>query len=450
MRRLKKISITSYIVTILTASEILMALFMFFFFYYYSDVIIESEIRKELKEQNKEIREDIKFSKNGISYDWKEIYEMTGIYTLVYYKNEMIKIPDMPVFLNKIGNKEYSKGVKRIKIGEEIYYYKDFKLNRYLNNKTVVRHIVNIDNISSHYITTIRIGYYAIIVVSILTFIIAILTGKYLRGSFKKIKAEVESIGQTDDIARRIDYDGPFVEMQILCDAENRMLNRMEKYIGRQRQYISDVSHELRTPISVIMAQAEYGQKKDIALEERIHAFSVIRKQSGKMNELVMTLLELSRLDQENYKIAKEEIHLEELVNFVCEGIIENSDQEVNISYELKPVFVRGDIHLLSIAISNLVINAIKYSEEGDKIIVACGETEKEVYVSIKDQGIGISKENQKMIFERFYKAEKSRTTKGYGLGLPLAQRIAQLHDGCITVESEEKKGSTFTILFRK
>lgn len=450
MRRVKKLSIANYIVMILVASELLMALFMLFFFYYYSDVIRESEIRKELIPRNKQVMSEIDFSGNEISYDWKEIYEETEIYVMIYCDDNMIEMPDMPEFLNIIQDKGYSNILQKIKINDEIYYFKDFKTHKNKKYDIYLRYVVNLNSISSHYISTIRIGYVAIIMIVILISTVAIITGKYLKNAFKKMKKEVESVGQMNDISKRIAYDGIFAEMQILCDAENRMLDRMENNLNKQKQYISDVSHELRTPISVIMAQAEYGEKQDIPSEDRIDAFSVIKKQSYKMNELVMTLLELSRLDQENYKIMKEDINFAELASFVCEGIVENTGQEVHIKYECQPAYGKGDIHLLSIAISNLVTNAIKYSEPAGTITVSTGETDTEVYIRVKDEGIGIRKENLKMIFERFYKAEKSRHTKGYGLGLPLSQRIAQLHDGYIAVESEEGKGSTFTIFIKK
>lgn len=127
MRRVKKLSIANYIVMILVASELLMALFMLFFFYYYSDVIRESEIRKELISRNKQIMSEIDFSGDEISYDWEEIYEETEIYVMIYRDDNMIEMPGMPEFLKTIQDKGYSNILQKIKINEKSIILKTIK-----------------------------------------------------------------------------------------------------------------------------------------------------------------------------------------------------------------------------------------------------------------------------------------------------------------------------------
>lgn len=181
--------------------------------------------------------------------------------------------------------------------------------------------------------------------------------------------------------------------------------------------------------------------------EDYQEALEVIERQSLKMSAIISRLLELSRLDHDRRQIEQEYVDLPELVQSVCEDLQQKSGDSLNIKLRLQQAHTVGDISLVMIAIQNLITNAIRHSEEDSLIEVETGMRENRVFVSVKDYGAGISEEDLPHIFKRFYKADKSRNSKGFGLGLPLAMKIAQKHGGTIIVESKEGAGSTFTLL---
>ena len=165
------------------------------------------------------------------------------------------------------------------------------------------------------------------------------------------------------------------------------------------------------------------------------------------MNAIISRLLELSRLDHGRVSIQKEDTDLPEIVQSVCEDMQMKSGDRLKIELKLAEARTVGDIGLVMIAIQNLLTNAVKYSAEGSITVVETGIRDGMAFVSVKDHGEGISEENMQHIFKRFYKTDKSRNSEGFGLGLPLAMKIAQKHGGTILAESRIGEGSRFTLL---
>ena len=158
-------------------------------------------------------------------------------------------------------------------------------------------------------------------------------------------------------------------------------------------------------------------------------------------------MLNLSRLDQEKLKLNLEWIDIGEIVGAVCDDISIQGTKPVTFEIDIAPGFnVYADIDLMTILIQNLLDNAVKYGPEGGTVWIWSEETGKEFLLHIRDEGRGISKENQERIFRRFFRVEKSELIEGFGLGLSLVKRIAEKHQGNVTVESEPGVGSTFTL----
>lgn len=341
--------------------------------------------------------------------------------------------------------------------GRETFYMRDMRINkkepahdtRTDKGETVyyMRGIIRKSAVYSRYQALEYAACLSILIVSGIAVFGGIMFSRRISNSLKEMCRTAEEIGQNMNMSKRMEYSGQFYEVAVLAQANNRMLDRLEETFRQQEQFTSDVAHELRTPIAVMAAQCEYAGGKSASREDYQEAFEVIERQSHKVSAVIARLLELSRLDYDRREIQKEDVDLPEIVQAVCEDLQQKSGDTLQICQKLEEAHAVGDISLVTIAVQNLLTNAVKYSAAGSSIRAATGTNGDMVFVSVKDSGIGISKEDMAHIFKRFYKADKSRNSEGFGLGLPLTMKIAQKHGGTVTAESRLGEGSTFTLL---
>lgn len=339
---------------------------------------------------------------------------------------------------------------RRVIYNGEEYYVRDHVLTRIEEDRIALRGILKTADVYSDYQMLERLTYIGIFAIYTIGIIGVIFQSKRIAKDMKCICREAEDIGTSLDMSKRMEYEGKFYEIDVLTKANNRMLDQIERSFRLQEQFNSDVSHELRTPVAVIMAQCQSVMDKEITREEIDTILDVVYHQALKIHTIVTQLLRLSRLEQDRIQIHKENVDVIELVESVCEEMQEKRTEEVEFELHLQEVHTIGDINLIMIVLENLIGNAIKFSPQNEKIEITTGEREDYVFVSVKDYGIGISKEEQEDIFKRFYKSDKSRNREGFGLGLALSQKIAEKHGGTIEVESQEGKGSKFTLLLNK
>ncbi len=276
--------------------------------------------------------------------------------------------------------------------------------------------------------------------------------GGYLisRQAFKpidRLMSAADKITEGKDLTQRIGLDSKD-ELGRLANTFDTMFGRLEAAFENEKQFTSDASHELRTPITVILAQTELAQKKTTTLQEHQEALNVIHNQATKMSALITRLLTLSRLDQSTSKIELIEGDLSELAMAVCDEQKESWNSTIQLTTDIDQ-HVMGwiDQTLIIRLMSNLIENAYQYTKEKGHILVTLKQTKQEIYFSVKDDGIGISKTDQEKIFKRFYQVESSRTANqrnSMGLGLALVAKIAQVHHGKIEVLSSLGIGTTF------
>lgn len=239
-------------------------------------------------------------------------------------------------------------------------------------------------------------------------------------------------------------------EIALLATGFNRMARAVEQARQSQRDFLANVSHDLRTPLTSIRGFAQAildGQVSDTA--GYIHAATIIQEEAGRMSDLVEELLDLARLEAGNVKMARERLDLTALVRSSIEARTPQAAAAgVTLRAEGADVpAVMGDEGRLKQVFDNLLDNAIKYTPLGGMVTVSIRQDGKWVAVAVADTGRGIPKEDLPRIFERFYRADKSRgETVGAGLGLAIAKEIVSAHGGRITVESEEGQGSVFTV----
>jgi two-component system, OmpR family, phosphate regulon sensor histidine kinase PhoR len=227
-------------------------------------------------------------------------------------------------------------------------------------------------------------------------------------------------------------------------------LNTAKIFKINRNEFLGNVSHELRTPIFTIQLSLETlidGAVKDESVN--MDFLKRALNQTNRLTELVDDLINISRLET-GMKISKRYFEINRFISDVVNGLTDlskNRKVEIKIESEVSDkTRAFGDEERLKQVIVNLVDNAIKYSTENGEIKIGITKTEKDVIVSVSDNGVGIPKDDLPRIFERFYRVDKTRSRDmgGSGLGLSIVKHILELHSSTIKVESEEGKGTRF------
>ena len=239
-------------------------------------------------------------------------------------------------------------------------------------------------------------------------------------------------------------------ELQGIEQAINDLLSRMHASYREQSRFVSDASHELRTPIAVIQGYADmlqrWGKSDEKVLDEGIEA---IRTESAHMKTLVEQLLFLARGDNGKTQLNLEEIDLKAMMEEVYEeyGMI-HPDRQWRLDAP-ESMTVQGDAALLKQAARILIDNAVRYTEEGDKITLRVRSKDGDPCFEVQDNGIGIKQEDLAHIFDRFFRSDpaRNRSTGGTGLGLAIAKWIVEKHGGYFDVYSREQFGSRFGVV---
>ena len=276
---------------------------------------------------------------------------------------------------------------------------------------------------------------------------------KIVKNAFKPVKKISETaleIKKSKNFSRRIELDNSEDEIHKMASAFNEMLDTVEETFIHEKQFSSDVSHELRTPITVILAQSDYALDYVDTLDEAMESLEVINRQAKKMTSLINQIMELSKLERQN-EIEKERINFSNIILQLLEDyrtLLENSNIELitNIDKDLR---IYGNKLMIERLFINLFTNAMKFTKT--TISVSLNRINKEIILQIKDDGVGIAKEEQKYIWDRFFQINNSRNkdkNRGSGLGLSMVNKIAQLHSATIEVESEIGKGACFIVRF--
>lgn len=269
------------------------------------------------------------------------------------------------------------------------------------------------------------------------------------RRAFRPVTQMAETaraIGTGSDLSQRIETDGRGDELNQLGDTMNEMLARLQASFEAERQFSSDVSHELRTPIAVIRSQCEFALSGQAGEEEKREAFEAVLKQSERMNSIVSQLLLLSRAENGKFVPEREPVELNVLCETVCEELeAMAAKRQVKLAWNTEELQITGDETLLIRMVNNLVSNAIRYNRPGGSAEVSLRKRGKYAVLTVRDTGIGIRREDLGQIFNRFYRADRSRSSEGTGLGLSMAAWIARVHGGSIRAESVYGEGSVFT-----
>ncbi len=257
-----------------------------------------------------------------------------------------------------------------------------------------------------------------------------------------------QAINRADDLSRRIPYKGPENdEIGRLIASFNQTLERLETLFTSQQRLLADVSHELRTPLTVIKGSVDLIRRMKKLDEESLTS---IDQEAGRLTRLVGGLLLLAQAESGRLSLNIRPVELDTLMLEVFHEmrILAGGKVMIKVS-DIDEVQVQGDRDRLKQVLLNLVANAIQYTPAGGEIIMSLARVGEQARVIVRDTGPGIPSRDLPYIFERFYRAEKSRTrsrSSGFGLGLSIAQWIVENHGGTIKVDSKEGQGTTFAI----
>ncbi len=265
---------------------------------------------------------------------------------------------------------------------------------------------------------------------------------------------EAQKISGGNDLSRRLPIPKAKDEMYHLTQKFNEMFERLQKSFEDEKQFTADVSHELRTPIAVLISQCEYLLDDSMLTVEEKSEVRVLLEQSRRMSKLVSQLLMIARQEQSVSTKEFEEIDLGMLTEMVAEELkIEAAKKKIQIYTQIEEgQMIYGDQTLLMRMLMNLIQNAISYGKEQGSIWITIAGEKGRIRGQVRDDGIGIAPEHLGKIWNRFYRADKSRSRKngGNGLGLSMVKWITKVHGGEIYAESQEGVGTTFTFWFPK
>ena len=278
----------------------------------------------------------------------------------------------------------------------------------------------------------------------------SIILGQKIVKPIKNIIRTTEKI-TTDDLNQRIEEPKQDDELKTLTQIINQMLDRLENSFENQTKFVSDASHELRTPLAIIKGYAEIIKKRRFSDEEIFEeSIDSIINETENMKNLVQKLLFLAKGEITKINTNFQIIEMKEFVQQIHTDTEVSSKSHKFYLEKNEEYKVEADVTLLQQAIRALIENAIKYSEENTNIYIeSIIKDGKKGIVSIRDEGVGISEEDTKRIFDRFYRVDDSRTkaTGGTGLGLAIVKRIVEIHKGEIEIFSELGKGTKISII---
>ncbi len=260
------------------------------------------------------------------------------------------------------------------------------------------------------------------------------------------ITRSAAQITAADDLKTRLEWTGPPDEMGRLISVFNSAMGRLEHLFTVQQRFVADVSHELRTPLTAIRGNVELIKRYGMDDE----SLEAIDDEVGRMSRMVNDLLLLARADNGELKLNITPLDLDGIVGEAYrEARVLAKDRDLKVTMtDFEPVRINGDADRIKQLLLNLIGNALKFTPDGGEISLSLRKTEHDAVLQVKDTGIGIEPEHLQRIFDRFYQADASRFRigEGAGLGLSIAQWIAEAHGGKIRVDSVVGEGTTFTV----
>ena len=289
----------------------------------------------------------------------------------------------------------------------------------------------------------------AVGVTALLVAALAVILGSVMVRPFARITSSIEAVSEGYDTNYL--HENTYTETSLLSEAFNKMLGRLKILDDSRQEFVANVSHELKTPITSMKVLADSLLVQEDAPVELYREFMAdLSEEIEREDKIINDLLSLVKMDKTASTLDVKQTNINELVEKILKRLQPiAAAANIEVVFEsFRPVNAEVDEVKLSLAITNLVENAVKYNVEGGWVHVSLNADHKFFYIEVADSGIGIPAEAQEHIFERFYRVDKSHSREigGTGLGLAIARNAVVLHRGAVKVYSQVGEGTTFTV----
>jgi signal transduction histidine kinase len=387
---------------------------------------------------------DVEYDRGKFEWNEMSVYKR-GVYCSFYNTNGDLLLSADKEDMDFSGEPFIANKIRTVRSGDKEFYLYDYYVDMEVSGLWI-RGVVLTDSHQGISDIILRLTIIILPVILIVTFLGALWISSRTFRPIEKIVATANSINDADDLTDRIGLKRGPKEMKQLAGAFDRMFERLEKVFDAERQFTSDASHELRTPTAIILAECDRAKRKAKTPEDYRESIDNISEQGQRMTTLIDELLGITRLQQgtERYPLSKGD--LSEFVTLSCEEFVPADDRGIRMETEIEPgIECSFNASLMSRVIYNLLQNAYKYGRDNGYVRLSLGRENNDAVIRVKDNGIGIKKEDLDKIWQRFWQADSSRGSEGgNGLGLAMVKEIAELHGGSVTAESTEGRGSEF------
>jgi len=302
-----------------------------------------------------------------------------------------------------------------------------------------------------------KILLFSALVVILTSFILSYMLSKILANPIKRVSNSAKEFAKGDMKSRvEIDrVDENVTELTELADAFNNMADELEKSEDIRMSFISDVSHELRTPMTTIGGFVDGILDDTIPPEKQKDYLKIVRDEVTRLSRIVNTFLDITRMQSDKVNLTMSNFDVNEVIRLIIIGLsqkIEKRNLNIELEFENDICYVRADSDKINMVITNLIDNAIKFTNDGGTIRISTRPKGSEVRISVHNTGVGIPEEQQKIIFERLYKVDKSRSInkEGTGIGLYIVKSMLAAHGKDIKVKSVEGEYAEFVFCLDK
>ena len=388
-----------------------------------------SEITSQLDDSSEKLyHEEEYYFLVDDKFDVNEIVEKTKV--TVAFVNEVLKENSAEFIQNSI-------------------FYKGILYNNQKGKYIVIASAENYFE-AHHKVYLKRIIFVAILLSFFFTFLFSFYFTNFFFKPIRNISNRVKAIS-SDNLHLRLNVANKNDELKKLASTFNEMLDRLETTFETQNNFISNASHELRTPLTAIIGEADVALSKLRKPEDYMESLKIILEEADRLDRKTKALLFLAQTGFNGAKQKLSKVRIDQLLLEVKETVEKiNSKSKVCFDFSMLPenplkLKVMANEQLLHLALSNLVSNACKYSNN-KLVYISIGASDTNIFIVVKDKGIGIPTNELKHIYDPFFRASNTSNYEGYGIGLPLSRNIIRMHKGEINVLSIQNEGTTVQI----